>query len=1153
MTNQVTAVPFHMYSKMALFLVLSLALAQSALAQTPSQQASAPRGFVPSRITEAVDETKLSLLKGNTHPMARAKYDVGAAPADMRLDRMLLVLKRSPEQEVALRNLLDQQQDRRSPNYHRWLTPEQFGQQFGPSDQDIHATTSWLRSHGLEVANVSNGRTVIEFSGTAGQAQEAFHTAIHKFVVKGEEHWANASDPQIPAALTPVVAGVHTLHNFRRKPHVIFPNKWLKTKYTQGKHPDTTFSDGSHGLAPGDYAVIYNISPVYQAGNLGGGTIAVVARSDFLHQDVTDFGNVFQGAGTNVTTVFNGPDPGNLGGGEEVEALLDVTWSAAIAPGANVVQVVSASTDTTDGVDLSEVYIIDNNLGDVMTESFGSCEAVETSTQLAHDSALAEQAAAQGITYMVSTGDAGSAGCDDPNSETVATGPISVNALASTAFNVAVGGTQFNENGNDALYWSKTNNSTTQASALSYIPEDVWNESCTSAQCGTNANIASGGGGISAVFAKPSWQSGVTGIPSGSFRSLPDVALTAAGHDFYLLCLEGSCTPDSQGNISLAGVSGTSASAPSFAAIMDLVNTQVGSRQGQANYVLYKLAAAEQTSPGFSKCNASSTSGLPNSACIFNDATVGNNSVPGAPGYGTPSALYQTGVGYDPASGLGSVNVANLVSKWNTITFRPSQVTLALSPTTGIAHGSSVNVTVHVTPQTGGGTPTGDVSLLTNITTAFNSQGLGFFTLAAGSVAGSTTVLPGGTYNVTAHYAGDGTFAPSNSTPVAVTVTPEGSTTAVKAVTFNANNQEIPFTNGPYGSFVYIRADVAGASGQGVPTGTVDITDNGGAIPANPYKLNSQGNTATPNGLFTFVPGSHSISAAYNGDASFNASTSPAPAIFTITKATTTSSLTNVTGASGDTFTATINTNSFGNAPTGTVTYTAGSSILATVPVTGGTNTSTGAAQATAVFTTAKLTGSQSVTAAYSGDTNYTSSTSSPVSIGPDFAMGASSTTLTLSPGTSSTVTLTLTAVNGFNGTTTFSCSGLPSEATCTFNPTSVAGGGKATVTIATTAPKTGALTPLERRHNFPFWAATNGLAFAAILLVVAPKRLRWSAMLGLIALAFLLTLAGCGGSSSSSGGGTSDPGTPAGTSPVTVTGTSGSLTHSVTITLTVT
>ena len=1141
----------NIYLRLAVPALLWLAISQSLAAQTSSQHS-----YVPSRVTEAVDETKLSLLKGNTHPLALAKYDVAAAPADLRLDRMLLVLKRSPEQEAALKNLLDQQQDKLSPNYHKWLTPEQFGNQFGPSDQDIQAATSWLLSHGFEVAKVSNGRTVIEFSGTAGQVQEAFHTTIHKFVVKGEEHWANSSDPQIPAALTPVVAGVSTLHNFPRKPHVRFPNKWLKTKYTAGKRPDTTFSDGSHGLAPADYAVIYNINLVYQAGNLGGGTIAVVARSDFLLQDVRDFYNVFlQAAVPNVTTVLNGPDPGNLGGGEEVEALLDVTWSSAIAPGAKVVQVVSASTDTTDGVDLSEVYIIDNNLGDIMTESFGSCEAVETSAQLANDSALAEQAAAQGITYMVSTGDAGSAGCDDPNSETVATGPISVNALASTAFNVAVGGTQFNENGSNALYWSKTNNSTTQASALSYIPEDVWNESCTAAQCGSSANIAAGGGGISSVVATPPWQTAVAGIPSGGFRSLPDVSLTAAGHDFYLLCLEGHCTPDSQGNISLAGVSGTSASAPSFAAIMDLVVNKTGSRQGQANYVLYKLAGAET----FSSCNASSTTTPPAGTCIFNDVTLspGNlgNAVPGVAGYGTPSALYQTGVGYDPATGLGSVNVANLVSKWNTIAFKPTNVTLTLGPpTTGIVHGSPVNVTITVTPQTGGGTPTGDVSLLTNITNAANSQGLGFFTLSGGSVTSSTGALPGSgatSYNVTAHYAGDATFAPSDSAPIAVTVNPEPSTTAVKAVTFDASNKEITFSNGPYGSLVYVRADVAGVSGQGIPTGTVDITDNGGAIPDNPYKLNSQGNTATPSGIFTFAPGSHSLSASYIGDASFNPSASTTAATLTITQATTTTSLTNVTGASGDTFTATIGTNSFGSAPTGTITFTAGSSVLATVSVTGGTNTTTGAVQATAVFTTSKLTGSQSVTAAYSGDTNYLASTSSPVSIGPDFAMGASATTLSLAPGQSSNVTLTMTAVNGFAGTTTFACSGLPSEATCTFNPASVAGGGTTTVTIATTAPKTGALTPLQRRDNLPSWVAASGFTFAVVLMVGAPKRRRWVAMLSLVALAFLLTFAGCGGGSSTPAP-PPDPGTPAGTSTVTITGTSGSLTHTVTITLTV-
>src|SRR5258708_6538014 len=174
---------------------------------------------------------------------------------------MLLVLKRSPDQETALVKLLDDQQDKSSPDFHKWLTPEQFGQQFGPADSDIHTVTSWLETHGFTVAQISKGRTVIEFSGTAAQVKDAFHTGINKYVVSGKSHWANANDPAIPASLAPVVAGVHSLHNFYAQPQLVMSGERVRAKVTPGRAPEVTFSDGSHALTPADYAVIYNAKP----------------------------------------------------------------------------------------------------------------------------------------------------------------------------------------------------------------------------------------------------------------------------------------------------------------------------------------------------------------------------------------------------------------------------------------------------------------------------------------------------------------------------------------------------------------------------------------------------------------------------------------------------------------------------------------------------------------------------------------------------------------------------------------------------------------------------------------------------------------------------------------------------------------------------
>ncbi len=745
--------------------LLSLFLAFPVLAGAQGAQ-------VPSRISEAVDETRLTELRGNTHPLARPEFDLGPAHASLPMDRMLLVLKRSPERETALRQLLEEQQDESSPNFHKWLTPEEFGQEFGPSDRDVRAATDWLESHGFQVNYVAKGHSVIEFSGKASQVQEAFHTAIHKYVLNGKEHWANSRDPQIPTALTPVVAGIATLHNFYKKPQLFVSEHRLIARSIPRQKPAVNLANGQHALGPADYAVIYNINPLYIAGINGGGTtIAIVGRSNFNLQDISDFRNLFGLSINNPQVVLNGPDPGDLGGGEEVEALLDASWSGAVAPNATVKFVASASTNTTDGVDLSELFIIDHNLGNVMSESFSGCEGHVTATDAANIAALAEQAAAQGITYVVSSGDSGAEGCDDPNSTSPATDPVSVNILASTPFTVAVGGTEFNENGANSLYWSSATGPTALATALSYIPENVWNESCTSAQCGASANLFAGGGGVSKFFPKPSWQSGIASIPNDGARDLPDVSFAAAArHDPYLLCVQGSCSAGRQGTFSFVSVGGTSAGAPSFAGIMALVNQKTGSRQGQANYVLYRLAAAET----LAKCNGSSQSGLPNSNCTFNDVTVGNNAVPGEPGFGTSTGKYQSGSGYDLATGLGSVNATNLVNNWGTARSASSTITLTLNPTTNILQGSPVGVNITVTPKTGTGTPTGDVSLIADFG-AGSQQGVGSFTLGGGSVTAKTSLLPGGNYSVTAHYEGDGTFLPSDSAAVAVSVINAGS------------------------------------------------------------------------------------------------------------------------------------------------------------------------------------------------------------------------------------------------------------------------------------------------------------------------------------------------------------------------------------------
>jgi hypothetical protein len=1123
------------------------------------------QGQAQPRVVEAVDNARRVTLPGNVHPLARAEFDCGAAPLDLPMNRMLLVLKRSPEQEAELQKLLADQQDKTSPQYRQWLTPEQFGVRFGLADSDIQKIAEWLEGGGFHDIRVSKGRTVIEFSGTAAQVQDALGTSIRKFVVDGKEHWANATDPTIPAALWPGVEGVLTLHNFYKKPQVRVAKEQFTAKAVRGARPQFTSSSGAHALGPADYYTIYNFNPLQIDTSA---KIAVVGRSNINLQDVTYFHYWMYDQAESAQVIVNGTDPGDLGGAEETEAVLDTTWAGAVAPTAWLALVVSQSTATTDGIDLSELYIIDNNLADVMSESFGACEGSSTSAAAAGIASLAEQAAAQGITYVVAAGDAGSAGCDDPNTETVATGGLSVNLLASTPYTVAVGGTMFNENGQDSTYWKSTNAQGTLESAISYIPEDVWNESCESGQSGcSKANIWAGGGGASTFFAKPSWQAGVAGIPADSARDVPDVSLTAASHDPYLLCIRGSCVPNANGEISFAGVGGTSASTPAFAGIMALVGQKTMVRLGQPNYVLYRLAAAEN----LTQCNASGTT-LPVSTCVFNDVTVGNNAVPGEKAYGTSSPTYQSGKGYDQATGLGSVNVTNLFNQWDTVTFSPTTTTFSINPQSAI-HGSPLNVTVDVTPNSGTGTPSGAVWLVQNGYPQGNFVGdstADVFTLdAQGTFTGVTHLLPGGTYQVNAHYAGDGTYAGSDSSPtVQVSIQSEPTTITFSVLTAGAGGSLIPFTSGPYGTPVYFQAQVNWASGYGAPSSYVNFWDNGTGI-GQAY-VNAKGSALTA--AITQIPaGTHSITAGYYGDNSFSASANLTPINFTIAQVATTTALTSQQAAQSLLLTATVSATGLGPGATGVITFSSGGTVLGTAPLSSGTSAN-GNTQSTATFNASQLAAGQyNVTASYPGDTNYTGSTSAAVALNlvADFSVanrGITTQTVTAGQTASYVNDIAVTPFFGFSSPVTLSCASTANATTCSVNPASVSlasGANIASVSVTTTARTAGILArptdPLPFRP--PIWpSAVVALFLCAMMVRLAQTRQR--RFVGALALSLLLLLsvvgiqlAGCGGGGGGGGSGGSPPptsGTPAGTYTVSVTGTSGTITHTMTLTLTV-
>jgi hypothetical protein len=1015
-------------------------------------------GQVRPRVLEAVDDARRITLSGNVHPLARAEFDRGAVAESQPMNRILLLLKRSDEQEAALQDTLAKQQDKSSPSFHQWLTPEQFGAQFGPADTAIQAVTDWLTRQGFTIGKIYSGKMVIEFSGTAGQVQCAFGTAIHNYEVDGKLYSANANDPQIPAALAPVVTGVVSLHNFPRQSHARYLGEFRRTVGKPGLQPLFTFPRPNgpgnfYGMGPGDFATIYNSKTLISGGNNGTGqTIGIVGETQLNPQDVIDFRTMF-GLPANFTAsniILNGEDPGITSMGEESEADLDVQWSGATAPGATIKYVVSASTPASSGVDLSALYIIEHNLADVMSESYGECEKGLGTTGNNFYNSLWEQAAAQGITVVVSSGDGGSAGCDNFNTQRPAAQGLAVSGIAGTSFNVSVGGTDFDQASNPTLYWNATNDAT-GTSAIGYIPEIPWNESCAQiglAGCGASApngslNIVAGSGGPSAVYGKPAWQMGVGGMPNDSHRDQPDVSLFASpGFDGtgYVVCqqdrnLNGlpSCNLNTtNGYLDFHIIGGTSASAPAFAGVMALVNQyQAGqpggsTRQGNANHTLYALAKKSGAS-----CTSSTTEAA---GCVFNDvvvtgnsyiashygSSVGTNSVPcqgGTPNCSvalagsngvlvdpvhTSTEAWTGAAGYDMATGLGTVNVNNLATKWGTVSTVKTTTSLTLSPTSGITHGSSENVTVNIIVAPSNGTATGNVSLIATLQgpSGTTTQGLDQFTLdATGKVTNATTKsLPGGTnYTVAAHYAGDGINAPSDSAPIAVTVGKETSQTFVVVPTFDTNGN---LTNGNATSFVYgtsfiLRTYVtdknAVVSTNGppspvcfqeneltCPTGTISLTDNGASLGQGTFQLNNAGYTRDlSETAATFMGGTHLLAATYSGDASFGANMGTDTIMVTPAPTQTQDYLTEFYPIVGQLFSIAFITTANvpqGVGPTGTFSFYDNGAPLSTA-----TGTSQGGSPSIigGISVTFNTVGIHNITATYNGDKNYASSTSS--------------------------------------------------------------------------------------------------------------------------------------------------------------------------------
>lgn len=688
-----------------LALLLAAVTAPLAGAQSPGLQTPPARAL----ITAVPDSRVRVRLAGDIRREATPRNDRGPVAGSLPLDHIQLLLRRPAEREAALRGYLEQLHDPRSPRFHRWLTVSELAQSFGPAQRDIAAVTGWLAQQGLHVNAVYPGALIVDFSGTVAQVQSAFHTQMHAFEVGARRHIANVSDPWIPAALAPAVVGIVSLHDFR--PH---PQMRPRAQYT--------VSSSLHLLAPADLATIYNLSPLFGAGTSGQGQSVVVLEDTNVSStaDWATFRSTFglsAYTGGSFSEVHPAPPSGtnncrNPGvvADNEGEAALDAEWASAAAPSAAIVLASCADTTTTfGGLIALENLLAGSAPPAIVSISYGECEADNGLTANAAYASVYEEAVALGTSVFVAAGDEGAASCDAGAS--TATHGIAVNGFASTPDDVAVGGTDFGDLylGATSSYWSATNG-TTYGSALSYVPEIPWDDSCaspliagylgdpvtygTGGFCNSSTGesfltLASGGGGPSSCalpatgggcqgYPKPTWQAGVAGNPADGVRDLPDVSLFAGngiwGH-YYVYCdsRAAACTGAPSG---WSGAGGTSFGAPILAGVQALVDQSTGARQGNPDPVYYALAAGQAAST--LTCGA--TSGSLSSGCVFPDTTLGGNDVnclgssscylPG----GTNGVLsvsdtayqsaYPAGAGWDFATGIGSINAVNLVQYW---------------------------------------------------------------------------------------------------------------------------------------------------------------------------------------------------------------------------------------------------------------------------------------------------------------------------------------------------------------------------------------------------------------------------------------------------------------------------------------------------------
>ena len=769
-------------------------------------------GQSPNRISQIIDLTQTLPLQGSVAPLARSENDIGRLSRETRLSGVTIHFKLTAEQQAELDALAKAQQTPGSPSYHKWLTPAEYASRFALSDSDLEKIQSWLELRGLTVDRVSASRTSMSFSGTMRQVELAFQTEIHQYKIDGETHFANATQLSVPAALADVIRSVRNLNDFRPKPRVRFRN---------ATPAFTSAQSGNHYLSPKDVATIYDVNAAYTSGYNGTGqSIAVVGQSEVNVSDIEHFQSA---AGLTVKdpTLILVPGSGTAqySSGDEAESDLDLEYSGGMGTRATIYFVYVGNSQNTSVFDAVQ-YAVDTRIAPIISISYGVCETDLTASDFSTLESIMQQGATQGQSIIAASGDDGSTSCyGDKSLTTAQQEALVVDYPASSAYVTGLGGTEFpatDVSSSNTTYWQSVSGSDVVGSAKSYIPEQTWNDDFS------QSGLAAGGGGVSALTARPGWQTGVTGIPSGNYRLVPDISLdSSAVNAGYLYCTsdtsawsqgqQASCNSgfrdSSSKALTIAG--GTSFAAPIFAGMLTIINQKENSTGlGLVNGTLYTLAANSGTY-----------------ASAFHDITSGGNQCTAGSQYCSAAGQseYSATTGYDMATGLGSIDLYNLLTAWppGSSSSLGSTITSLSAATSTPASGANDTISIAVAPESFSTTPTGTLTIVVDGTTVTTS-----LALSSGSATYTFSSAVAGAHVIEATYSGDTTFA-SSAGSVTVSVGGSGSSSGG---TFTLSATNVTVSQGSSGTStvtVTSQNSYAGTVGLRFTTSSTSLQQNG--------------------------------------------------------------------------------------------------------------------------------------------------------------------------------------------------------------------------------------------------------------------------------------------------------------------------------------